>query len=96
MTLVTYFIILFILTMAYVILGNYISYKAMHALDVPPALLPSGQFKQMREYRELLEKEENRPWFMFFLKNNKLILCFYAVLYLSFIIMVVLNWLKST
>ena len=96
MTIEIYFIIISVLNIIYIILMNYIALKVMHALDVQPALLPSGQFEQMREYRELLEKEGRNPWFMFYLKNAKWILCFFAVLWSSLIIIFILNFLVKT
>lgn len=96
MTLEIYFIIISILNMIYIILMNYISLKVMHALDVQPALLPSGQFQQMLEYRALLEKEGENPWFMFYLKHAKWVLCFYTVLWISLIIVFLVHWLIST
>jgi len=91
MTLELYFIILLILGVSYIIIGNYVYYKAMHALDVPLSLLPSEQFKHMREYRKMLEAKGEHPWFMFFLKNIKAILCFYVVLWIPFIILMILQ-----
>lgn len=96
MTLETIFIIICILNIIYIILMNYIALKVMHALDVQPALLPSGQFRQIKEYRALLEKEGKHPWFMFYLKNAKLVLCFYVVLWSSLIIIFLIHWLKLT
>jgi hypothetical protein len=93
MALEHYFIIICVLNIIYIILMNYVALKVMQALGVQPALLPSGQFKQMREYRALLENEGKTPWFMFYLKNARWILCFYAVLWISFIIIVVFRWL---
>lgn len=90
-----YFIIISILNIVYIILMNYIALKLMHALDVQPALLPSGQFKQFREYKALLDKKGQKPWFMFYLKNAKWILCFYSVLWISLIIIFVIQWLTS-
>jgi hypothetical protein len=72
---------------------NFVALKVMQSLGVQPALLPSGQFQQMREYRALLEKDGKAPWFIFYLKHAKGILCFYTALWGSFIIIVVLKWL---
>jgi hypothetical protein len=71
---------------------NYISIKVMHALDVQPALLPAGQFEQMREYRALLKKEGEHPWFMFYLKNAKWVLCFYSALWISLLATLTVRW----
>lgn len=93
MTLEIFFITICILNIIYIIFMNFIALKVMHALDVQPALLPSGQFKQMREYRALLEKEGENPWFMFYLKYAKWILSFYSVLWISLIIVFLFHWL---
>jgi len=91
MTLEIYFVTICVLNIIYIIFMNYIGLKVMHALNVQPALLPSGQFKQMREYRRLLEKKGEHPWFMFYLKHAKWILCFYAVLWSSLLIILIVH-----
>lgn len=93
MTLEIYFVIICVLNIIYIILMNFVALKVMQSLGVQPALLPSGQFQQMREYRAQLEKDGEAPWFMLYLKNAKGILCFYAALWISFIFLIVLQWL---
>lgn len=95
MTLEIYFVIICVLNIILIIFGHYIALKVMHALEVQPALLPSGQIKQMREYRKLLEKNGEHPWFMFYLKNAKWILCFYAVLWSSLIVILMVHLLTD-
>ena len=92
MTLELYFITLLILGVPYILIGNYVYYKAMHALDVPMALLPSKQFQHMREYKDMLEAKDELPWFMFFLRNIKAILCFYVVLWVPFLVLFVMQY----
>jgi uncharacterized protein YneF (UPF0154 family) len=93
MTLEIYFVIISVLNVVYIIFGNFISLKIMQALDAQPALLPSGQLQQMREYRALLEKEGEHPWFMFYLKSAKWILCFYVALWSSLLVILFWHWL---
>ena len=90
MTTELYFTFLFILTVVCGIIGNYVYFKAVHALDVPYALLPSTQFKHLREYKELLEAKGEHPWYMFFLKNFKAISYIYIVLWIPFFVLLFL------
>ena len=84
MTFELYFIFLFVFTVVFGIIGNYVYYKAVHVLDVSYSLLPSKQFKHLREYKELLEAKGEHPWYIFILKNFKAISYIYIVLWIPF------------
>jgi len=75
MTFESYYSVIWFLIVLYVVLGNYLYFaKVLPALksdtgDAAPRFLPSGQFRQVKEYLRLLEREPTRPWFYHFLKN---------------------------
>ena len=90
MILELYFTFLFVFTVVFVVIGIYVYHKAVNALNVPHALLPSEQFKHLREYKELLEAQGKHPWYMFVLKSFKAISYIYIVLFITFIVLVFL------
>ncbi|MEM1080197.1 MAG: hypothetical protein AAGH65_01315, partial [Pseudomonadota bacterium] len=79
----------------YALLGNYLYFsKILPAFnndtgDAAPRFLPSGQLSQIKGYLSLLEKEQKRPWYYYFLKNlagiNALLLLAIAPLFLKII-----------
>tara|TARA_Y100001933_G_C18470187_1_gene343802 strand:+ start:56 stop:352 length:297 start_codon:yes stop_codon:yes gene_type:complete len=93
MTFESYFFVVWFLVALYVLLGNYVYFrKILPALgdetgNAAPRFLPSGQFSQVKEYLRVLEKEQERPWFYYFLKNivaiNALFLLAVAPLFLK-------------
>ena len=90
MILELYFTFLFVLAMIFVIIGNYVYHKAVHALNVPHAFLPSEQFKHLRKYKELLEAQDKHPWYMFFLKSFKVISYIFIILFITLIVLLFL------
>jgi len=75
MTFEIYFLIVWLVVALYVLLGNYVYYsKILPALrndtaNAAPSFMPSGQFRQVKEYIRVLEKEQKKPWFYYLLKN---------------------------
>ena len=90
MNLEIYFTFLFVFTMIFIFIGNYVYHKAVNALNVPHAFLPSEQFKNLREYKELLEAQGKYPWYTFFLKSFKAVTTIYIVLFITLIVLLFL------
>ncbi len=85
------FILIFILTVTYIVLGNYLYFnKVLPGLkrldkDYDSSLMPSGQIKQTKEYIIAIENNNNKPWFYYYLKYNKYILVLIAFIFLLFV-----------
>ena len=69
-----YFNFVFIIVMIHVIFGNYLYFrKIIPAINTAPGFLPSTQFKHIQLYMDMLQKRGQSPWFIFYLKNLKII-----------------------
>lgn len=74
-----YFIVLFSIMAAYVGTGNYIYFKKVlpsiknEDKNAIGSFSPSVQQVHMQRYVEVLEGNNERPWFYYFLKYNNLI-----------------------
>lgn len=74
-----YYIALFLIMAAYVGIGNYIYFKKVlpsiqnEDKNAVGSFSPSVQQVHMQQYVEILEGNNERPWFYYFLKYNNLI-----------------------
>jgi hypothetical protein len=69
-----YFMLVFIVIAAYVIVGNYLYLgRVIRALNKAPEFFPTTQFRDMDAYLRLLLAKGERPWFLFYLKNVRAI-----------------------
>ena len=80
MSLVTYFSIVWILVVTYVVVGLYVhtrkilpKLREVHGHAVMP-LMPSKQLSQIDEYLKILDEAGERPWYYLYLRHIRKII----------------------
>ena len=87
------FLILFGVTVVYIVVGNYLYFaKVLPILNEPPKMLPSGQIDDIDRYLELLDERLAHQWFVPILQNARKITAVYLI---GFAITVVVIFLGS-
>jgi len=90
MTIENYSIFVIIILLIYVAIGNYLYFKKiLPVIGKSPSVLPSGQFKDIRKYIDILSKKEEYPWFYSALKNIRIITLIVLLLWLPVILTVI-------
>jgi hypothetical protein len=59
-----------------------------HGINNIPAFLPSGQFKHIDQYIELVEQETYKPWFLIYLRYIRAISYILLLLWVIFLVVI--------